>query len=69
MEIEIPNEELLSTTELSKLLKVSHQSIYKWRGDGMPHMQLGEKTFRYKFSEVIAWRSDRMKNKPEFRKG
>jgi len=47
-------EELLTTTELCKWLKVTRSTIWKWRQKGMPSM--GERgSLRFKASEVENW--------------
>ena len=46
--------QLLTTIELSQVLNVSRQSIYKWRKDGMPFYKIG-KAVRFDLEEIKEW--------------
>lgn len=47
-------EKLLTENELSKIIRVSKMSLYNWRQKGkITYYKLGNKTIRYKLSEVL----------------
>lgn len=46
--------ELITTKELSSLLKVTRQTIGNWRREGMPFMKFGT-TIRFDYEEVMEW--------------
>lgn len=52
--------ELITTKELSSLLKVTRQTIGNWRREGMPFMKFGT-TVRFDYDEVIEWLKERGK--------
>lgn len=52
--------ELITTKELTQLLKVSRQAIADWRKAGMPYMKLGTRV-RFDYDEVINWLKERGK--------
>lgn len=45
---------LLTTIELSQVLNVSRQSIYKWRKEGMPFYKIGT-AVRFDLDEIREW--------------
>ena len=47
-------DELLTTNEVSRRLKVSREKLRRWRreGDGPPFLKVGPRTVRYRASEV-----------------
>lgn len=49
---------LLTTSELAHHLKVTTQTLYNWRKEGMPKTKVGSQ-YRYDLDEVIEW----LKNK------
>lgn len=62
-------DKLLSTMEIAEVLGVTHQSIYLWRGQGCPHIKLGERTYRYDLQEVIDWRTKFVNNRYQNKEG
>lgn len=54
-------DELLTTSELCKWLKITRGTAWKWRKKGMPHIGSG-KMMRYKKSEVEHWLKGLRKN-------
>lgn len=56
-------EELLTMKELADKLKVSTETIRRWRLQGMPIIELGESTTRYQLGEVMKWRVEIMQAK------
>jgi hypothetical protein len=49
------NEELLTSEQLAKIIKVSGFTVEDWRRKGViPHFWLGHRTIRYRLSDVIA---------------
>jgi hypothetical protein len=51
-------DELLTTEELAKLIKVSPDTARKWRSLGCPHVSVGERKFRWRLEEVLRWREE-----------
>jgi len=53
-------EQLLTTSDVATLLKVSQQTIYRWRNanQGPPFLQL-EGSIRYRRADVQAWKDER----------
>jgi|TARA_R100001530_G_scaffold1609_1_gene2893 phage terminase Nu1 subunit (DNA packaging protein) len=53
----------VTTTQLSKILQVSRQAIYKWRKRGCPvvvdNTGWQGKTIRYDYDEVVKWLNKR----------
>ena len=48
--------ELMTTAQLSKELDVSEDLIRLWvREQGCPCIRAGQKKFRFRFADVIAW--------------
>lgn len=47
-------DKLLTTKELAKELQVTGQSIYNWKGRGMPSIKVGSKN-RYILADVLEW--------------
>ena len=45
---------LLTTNELAELMKVTTQSIYNWRKQGMPFYKIG-KSVRFDLEEIREW--------------
>ncbi len=57
-------EELLTTSELCKWLKISRGTAWRWREEGMPYIGQG-KSLRYQKADVLKWldkRNDGQKN-------
>lgn len=54
------NEELINTQELADKLKISTETIRRWKKEGLPVIQLSERSERFQLSEVIQWRMDVM---------
>lgn len=52
--------ELVTTKELSSLLKVTRQTVANWRKEGLPFMKLG-RSIRFDYDEVIEWLKERGK--------
>lgn len=50
--------DLLTGKQLQEELKVSRQSIYRWRIEGMPYIKFG-KPVRYELPKVIEWLKER----------
>jgi excisionase family DNA binding protein len=46
--------ELLTVKDLEKFFKVSRQTIYEWRKQGMPFRKIG-RSIRFDMAEVDAW--------------
>jgi len=46
--------ELLTTSELCKWLKITHGTAWKWRSKGMPYIGSG-KSIRYRESDIQKW--------------
>lgn len=44
----------LTTEDLSEKMKVSRQTVWKWRKLGMPHIKIG-RSVRFEEKEVKAW--------------
>lgn len=53
-------EELLTQRELTTFLKVTVITLYRWRKEGMPYIQVG-KQVRYEKEEVLKWLKTRAK--------
>lgn len=51
-------DELLTTSELCKWLKIKRSTAWKWRGQGMPYIGSG-KSIRYRKLEVETWLVER----------
>jgi excisionase family DNA binding protein len=52
--------ELMTTAQLSKELDVSEDLIRLWvREQNCPCIRAGQKKFRFRFADVIAWLEDR----------
>ena len=49
---------LLNSTELSEYLKVTQQTVYNWRKQGMPTIKLGTQ-YRYEIDKVLEWLEER----------
>jgi excisionase family DNA binding protein len=47
-------EELLTTPELCKWLKISRGTAWRWREEGMPYIGQG-KSLRYRKADVLKW--------------
>ena len=50
------SDKLITSAELVKALSIGKGTLYKWLNEGMPHIKLGPKMFRFNLAEVIAWR-------------
>lgn len=49
----VTNDELLTTSEVAELAKVSEQTVRRWRFDGdLPFIRLGYRTVRHRRSDV-----------------
>lgn len=48
------NEELLTTPELCKWLKIGRTTAWRWRQEGMPYLGEGS-SLRYRRSDVLKW--------------
>lgn len=46
--------ELLTAGELSKKIKISPQTIHRWRKKGMPSIK-GERAVRFDYLDVLRW--------------
>ncbi|MDD4165372.1 MAG: helix-turn-helix domain-containing protein [Eubacteriales bacterium] len=55
-------EEMISTAELCKFLKVCKTTVFNWREQGMPYYGK-DKSLRYLKSEVMKWLSDQNSKK------
>lgn len=44
----------LTTKDLCERLKITRQSVYDWRKQGMPYKKFG-KLVRFEYDEVKAW--------------
>lgn len=54
---------LLTKSEVSKLLKCSERTIDKWRkSEGMPYIKLG-RYIRFELEAVLAWMQNHVMNK------
>jgi len=51
---------ILTMQELIKHFKVSRQTVYLWRDEGMPYLQLN-KMVRYDLEDVMNWLIERGK--------
>jgi len=50
--------ELLTTNEITKRLKVSRDTLYKWRDKGMPFIKItpgSRGAVRYDWDKVLEW--------------
>lgn len=45
---------LLTVEEIAKELKVTRQTIYQWRKDGMPFLRMG-RLIRFEQEKVMEW--------------
>jgi phage terminase Nu1 subunit (DNA packaging protein) len=63
----VKNTSLVSTSQLSDILQVTRQAIYKWRKNGMPVVVDNSgrqgKTIRYDYDEVIDWLNEKKKKR------
>lgn len=49
--------ELMSLAQVCELMGVTRATVAKWiREDGFPHVPIGNRTNRFKRSEVLAWK-------------
>lgn len=55
-------QELLTTSELCKWLKINNVTAWRWRKDGMPYIGQG-KSLRYQKEEVLKWLEQKKKEK------
>lgn len=46
--------ELLTSAELAKYFKVTEQTIYNWRKEGIPSIKIGRE-YRYELGKVMEW--------------
>lgn len=58
--MKISNEELITKGELADRLKISLETVSRWKRDGMPFIQLTDKVARFQLNEVIKWRAEVM---------
>lgn len=49
------NSNYLTRKQLEEYFEVSRATVTKWEKQGMPFLNLGYRTRRYKLSTVIAW--------------
>jgi len=56
------DEELLTTPELCKWLKIGRATAWRWRQEGMPYIGKG-KSLRYQKSAVLQWLEQRKQDK------
>ena len=49
------NKKELTSNELCEIMRISHQTVKRWREEGMPHRSYGPRTKRYIESEVREW--------------
>lgn len=52
-------EKELTSSELCEILRVSYQTVKRWRKEGIPHRSYGPRTKRYLESEVRKWLKER----------
>lgn len=60
-------EKLLTMQQMCELLQVSHQTLYRMMGEGMPYLR-AHRQRRFRYSEVLAWmeaRDDTRTRSPE----
>lgn len=50
---------LVTIKQLEELLQVSRQTIYDWRKEGMPYIQINGRSVRFDYDEVIEWLKSR----------
>jgi excisionase family DNA binding protein len=48
-------ERWLTPTEAGELLGISARTLRRWRDEGMPYVVLGERSVRYRASEITDW--------------
>lgn len=46
---------MLTATELQQQLNISRSTLYRLRKEGLPHVQVGYRTIRYDYVEVLKW--------------
>jgi excisionase family DNA binding protein len=46
---------LKTTEEIAEILKVSTQTIWRWRVKGMPYIKINSRTFRYNLDDIMEW--------------
>lgn len=51
-------ENLITTKELCEKLKVTRQTVFTWRSQGMPYKKYG-KIVRFNYEEVEKWLKER----------
>lgn len=49
-----PGRNILTEQELAEMLRVSRQTLHRWRSEGMPFMR-ASRTIRYDYEEVLNW--------------
>ena len=54
------DDEVVTTKELSDRLKISMAQIYQLRQEGLPRMQIGKRTCRYRVKDVEEFNNDRI---------
>jgi phage terminase Nu1 subunit (DNA packaging protein) len=47
--------ELKTTKEIAELFKVTVQTVWRWRVQGLPHIKINSQTIRYNIDEVNEW--------------
>lgn len=52
-------EDLISGPRVARKLDVDPATVRRWAREGMPHHVIGEGLIRYRFNEVLVWRSAR----------
>ena len=50
--------DLLTSAELAEYFKVTEQTIYKWRKEGVPLIKIGRE-YRYELDKVMEWLKNR----------
>ena len=48
------NEEIITATEIAKILKVSKPTVYKWKKLGLPYIKVG-RSIRFNINGVLGW--------------
>jgi|CZCB01.1.fsa_nt_gi excisionase family DNA binding protein len=56
--------ELMTSREVADYLKVTMQTIYNWRKEGVPSFRIGHE-YRYDLEKVMKWLSERNSKRGE----
>jgi excisionase family DNA binding protein len=51
--------QLLTTEQIAQYLQVSPRTLATWRDEGMPHIAITARSYRYQLSKVQKWLEER----------